>query len=476
MNTKALLQQFGSVVVLVVRLFTITAYPNWAFSQGWHIPGTPDQWQYGYRFAEETSRGRHLGIDIILPPSTPIVALFDGIVQLSKVDENPSGYGSYIVYEYKTPTGANRTRVIGHLSNRPEYPRRVHGSFKAGDILGYVGFDDENGSGGPHIHEADYGAPYNGTYHYYGYAPNGAGDDVDYDINGNYVGGKFTDPIKLWEPWINFPTYQYPTASQFQSSWNESVHGFAITPPYAWGTLLRQDFQYTVMTFNPSNNVVIIDGSNWVCPGMTQTGWDWSVSPYFVKAYNDHGRVNNFGNAFSDNGNSRYAHLWGEYWIHNWNEGDLGECAIMLDPTLPVNKKQAAPIQGELWNWFRYNGGPYYTLPDGRNLGCPVEPEEYANAGVNFDVIQLTSNGYLYWNESTVTVHPRTIVTISLTPSFTAYALSDTQAYVSSGPVSGGVTYRVLRNGTQAGTLGASYSPITNYPHQLQAASKPLTS
>ena len=39
----------------------------------------------------------------------------------------------------------------------------------------------------------------------------------------------------------------YPTATQFQSSWNEAAHGFAVTPPYAWGVFVRQDFQYTVM-------------------------------------------------------------------------------------------------------------------------------------------------------------------------------------------------------------------------------------
>ena len=42
-------------------------------------------------------------------------------------------------------------------------------------------------------------------------------------------------------------TAQYPTATQFQSSWNEAAHGFAVTPPYAWGGFVRQDFQYTVM-------------------------------------------------------------------------------------------------------------------------------------------------------------------------------------------------------------------------------------
>ncbi|MBI5221798.1 MAG: hypothetical protein HY979_03265 [Candidatus Magasanikbacteria bacterium] len=208
-------------------------------------------------------------------------------------------------------------------------------------------------------------------------------------------------------------TCQYQTAIQLQSSWIESVHGFAVTLLYQWGSFLRQDFQYTVMFLNPSNGSVIIDGTNWVCPGMTEQGWNWSITPYFVKAYNDHGRANTFGQAFSDAGNSRYAHLWGEYWIHNWNYGSLGECALMLDPALPANKKQAAPIHGRLWNWFRYNGGPYYVLSNGKNLGCVVEPEEYANAGVNFDVIQVTSNGYLYWDEWVVTAHPREIVVIT---------------------------------------------------------------
>src|SRR3989344_185841 len=240
---------------------------------------------------------------------------------------------------------------------------------------------------------------------------NSTGSHLDFTIYYNGVSVK-PEPMSCYVNFVEGGLYTsdnygvtYPTASQFQPSWNESQHGFAVTPLYQWGSLLRQDFQYTVMTFNPAYNTVIVDGNNWVCPGMTQAGWNSVVSPYFVQAYNNHGRANVFGQAFSDAGNPRYAHLWGEYWIQNFNGGSLGECALMFDASQPVASKQTAPIHGALWNWFRYHNGPYYQFSDGTYLGCPIEPEQYANPGVNFDVYQNTSNGYLFWDEWTVTAN-----------------------------------------------------------------------
>ncbi len=169
----------------------------------WPLDNVPAGWQIPLKFAENTAHGRHLGTDILLNPGVPIYAQADGNIVISKLDSsteiNPAnGYGYYVIIDYHMPDGTERVCGYGHLSRRSGYPHRGIGPVTQGDIIGYVGFDDENGLGGPHTHWFDYGAPYDGTYHYYGYAPNPTNDDVDYDIDGNYVGGKFTDPIKHW--------------------------------------------------------------------------------------------------------------------------------------------------------------------------------------------------------------------------------------------------------------------------------------
>ena len=196
------------------------------------------------------------------------------------------------------------------------------------------------------------------------------------------------------------------------------------------------------------------------------------------------------GYPVSDNGNSIYVHTWDPFGYYCQNverknsAGQPVQSGIMM--YVPYLER-VLYIGKEFWKLYatgvdsRY--GPDILMGHEANgseivLGLPVI--EANNGSQRFEGGYMQRDGgdlvlYSFSNQE-ITRIAVSSVTISLTPSFTAYALSDTQAYVSSGPVSGGVTYRVLRNGTQAGTLGASYSPITNYPHQLQAASKPLTS
>ena len=203
-----------------------------------------------------------------------------------------------------------------------------------------------------------------------------------------------------------------------------------------------------------------------------EPAWQAQTSQAIAEAYNRNGGLATLRNPHDD-GAGVYIHLWQpgthDFLIQNLGDGSWGPCALVMWPTWD----KAYPLHGAFW-WYFW----YYNVLD----GLPVS-DEYRSGN---NVYQDFENGKTYhWDLTWSSDHPVEVlntadvhaqVHISLTPSFTAYALSDTQAYVSSGPVSGGVTYRVLRNGTQAGTLGASYSPITNYPHQLQAASQPLTS
>src|SRR3989338_355030 len=220
---------------------------------------------------------------------------------------------------------------------------------------------------------------------------------------------------------------------------------------------------------------IIIDGS---AGRSTITGQNTNglVIAEILAAYHHYGAQQTFGNPvaslvpYSDGYVAEWPWLTGCL-FQIFDGGALGDSAILYDQNAGVN--EAFPLHGAFW-WYFW----YYNVLD----GLPIS-DEYRSGN---NVFQDFENGKTYhWDLTWQTSHAVEVldtsyvhaqVHISLTPSFTAYALSDTQAYVSSGPVSGGVTYRVLRNGTQAGTLGASYSPITNYPHQLQAASKPLTS
>ena len=72
---KQLVMVFG-----IVCLMTQTA-----FGIQWPV-GSPENYQYGYLFAEQTVSGRHLGVDILLTPGTEIKAPCDATIVIAKVD------------------------------------------------------------------------------------------------------------------------------------------------------------------------------------------------------------------------------------------------------------------------------------------------------------------------------------------------------------------------------------------------------
>jgi len=147
----------------------------------------------GYAFAQDVvDRGRHLGEDVHanIGVGTPVRAVADGTVVYSLTKRR--GYGQYVVISHAGPPAF--VSVHGHLSRQPQYPLRGDGPVKKNDIIGYVGSKAENGGFDPHLHFAIYKRGHDGYYHYYGNAPNESGDDVDFDIAGNSVGGFFTKP------------------------------------------------------------------------------------------------------------------------------------------------------------------------------------------------------------------------------------------------------------------------------------------
>jgi len=162
---------------------------------------------------------RHLGEDDERLPLTPVRSIGNGRVITGIVSRAHTCYGMVVVIEHtllkeNTLFDENKiTSIYGHLSNREGYKPKLSGIVKKGDIIGYVGhsggtppygkpkkcgrhLDDENGDGGPHLHfgirkgpapKDKYG---NYTWVYYGYGPTN-GEDVDYDSQNRYFGGKF---------------------------------------------------------------------------------------------------------------------------------------------------------------------------------------------------------------------------------------------------------------------------------------------
>lgn len=84
----------------------------------------------------------HDGVDITKPMGTPIYAVADGTVTVSKTQGNSRGYGEYIVIEH-----GDWFSLYAHQSRRKAV---LNQKVKAGDIIGYVGSTGD--SKGNHLH------------------------------------------------------------------------------------------------------------------------------------------------------------------------------------------------------------------------------------------------------------------------------------------------------------------------------------
>lgn len=84
----------------------------------------------------------HWGIDIIVPKMTPIRAMADGTVTISKMQNNRKGYGNYVVIKH-----SDGYSLYCHMERRIV---DVGDKVSAGDVIGFVGSTGD--STGYHVH------------------------------------------------------------------------------------------------------------------------------------------------------------------------------------------------------------------------------------------------------------------------------------------------------------------------------------
>lgn len=104
------------------------------------------------RFTTDSGSRRtvHLGIDIGAPVGTAVHAFHDGAIFHMGYNPDEGDYGHFIVTEHKLPNPIYA--LHGHLSNCSIHDKRVGDRFKRGDVIGWLGNENENGGWPPHVH------------------------------------------------------------------------------------------------------------------------------------------------------------------------------------------------------------------------------------------------------------------------------------------------------------------------------------
>ena len=159
-----------------------------ALRSGWASAVIPPLDSYvvtGYGFGDEVSTGViHTGEDAQATAGTPVYAIADGRAAWRKTDSQ--GYEQVFVIEHQRADGSKFISIYGHLSDRAGYqmPFQKDDTIYRGSIIGYIGWDEENGEGGPHLHFGIREGTYDGNYQ--GRAASTAGFLRPSDVIGNW--------------------------------------------------------------------------------------------------------------------------------------------------------------------------------------------------------------------------------------------------------------------------------------------------
>ena len=100
---------------------------------------------------EKTDRFIHMGIDIGAPCGTAIKSFYDGEIFLFKYNNLKLDYGYTIITKHKF----NRQSIYalyGHLTESSIAGKTIGQKLLSGEVLGYVGNENENGGWPPHVH------------------------------------------------------------------------------------------------------------------------------------------------------------------------------------------------------------------------------------------------------------------------------------------------------------------------------------
>ena len=94
----------------------------------------------------------HLGLDLFVPPGTPIHAPLDGLVHAFADNAAPLDYGPVVILKHETDAGDAFYTLYGHLSRASLDGLHVGAAIVRGQPFAAIGTADVNGGWTPHLH------------------------------------------------------------------------------------------------------------------------------------------------------------------------------------------------------------------------------------------------------------------------------------------------------------------------------------
>jgi len=108
-------------------------------------------YNHSYLFQSEATRSVHLGLDFWVNAGMKVYSPFDARIHSFNDNSGMGNYGPTIILEHNK-NGTAFYSLYGHLSERSIKNIKVGKKIKAGDFVGEVGHEKENGLWPPHLH------------------------------------------------------------------------------------------------------------------------------------------------------------------------------------------------------------------------------------------------------------------------------------------------------------------------------------
>lgn len=130
--------------------------PDWMTrfvnSGGWGVGGYNEKRGNMYLAPQyQKKRNIHMGIDIWAPAGEPVYAVLDSKVAYTANHDQDGNYGATVVLQH-TFNGHELFALYGHLSLMSLEKSPPGKEVKAGDVIGWLGSEAENGNWPPHLH------------------------------------------------------------------------------------------------------------------------------------------------------------------------------------------------------------------------------------------------------------------------------------------------------------------------------------
>lgn len=121
-------------------------------SGGWGVGGYLETREAMYNAPQyKNERNIHMGIDIWAAADEPVYPVIDGEIVYSANHPDEGDYGGTLVLKHIIE-GQEIFALYGHLSLKSLETFKVGQKKKAGEVIGWIGTEEENGSWPTHLH------------------------------------------------------------------------------------------------------------------------------------------------------------------------------------------------------------------------------------------------------------------------------------------------------------------------------------